>query len=370
MIKFRRLNFIIFIILFCGGGIFFSNLEVSADDCLDSDKGNNDIFQKGYRVNNEESAEDYGQENWDFCIDNPDINIKQVVADRAKEVEECQGEDCYVIEYQCDSALVYKGVRCLNGCSQGQCLKDAQTIEIEANASLLYQGQLDNIFSGLKEKRDINREKQAQNKYLVKLNQGAKQLSQNIENALNNFITYGVDNNTKKLGAGERAAVIYSFKSAFNKLPETEDELADAIKIANGRWPSITSQEAENRAKEQFQKIYKKVADMNDPKDNAAITVMAYGLRQKAENRNLDSEKAGINIFKNIYGYNPDSTEDWNIMQAVTYSGATRETDTDGDLLVDRREAELGTDPNNKDSDGDGYLDGIEVANGYDPLGG
>jgi len=51
---------------------------------------------------------------------------------------------------------------------------------------------------------------------------------------------------------------------------------------------------------------------------------MAYGLRQKAENRNLNSEKAGIKIFKNIFGVVPKTTEDWNAMQAITYSGATR----------------------------------------------
>ena len=75
---------------------------------------------------------------------------------------------------------------------------------------------------------------------------------------------------------------------------------------------------------------------MDDPGDNAAVTVMAYGLRQKAENRNLESEKKGINTFKNIYGYHPASTEDWNIMQAITYSGAARGIDLDLARVVDR----------------------------------
>ncbi len=43
--------------------------------------------------------------------------------------------------------------------------------------------------------------------------------------------------------------------------------------------------------------------------------------------------------------------------------------DTDEDGLSDLREVELGTDPNNPDSDGDGYLDGEEVSGGYNPLG-
>lgn len=146
----------------------------------------------------------------------------------------------------------------------------------------------------------------------------------NSESAVNNFLVYGVDANTQKLGAGERAAVVYSYKNAFGKAPESEAEFNDLIRIANGRWPRVTSQVAENRAKEQFKKIYKRTADMENSRDNAAVTIMAYGLKQKAENRNLKSEAAGIKTFKAVYGYNPKSTEDWNIVQAITYSGASR----------------------------------------------
>ena len=197
---------------------------------------------------------------------------------------------------------------------------------------------------------------------------GAQNLSDQSEGAINDFITYGVDANTQKLGEGERAAVIYSYKSAFKKLPETEAELADAIKIANGRWPSATSSGAEKAAKEQFMKIYNRAPDMTNAKDNAAVTVMAYGLRQKTENRNLNSEKTGIKTFKYVYGRTPSTTEEWNTMQAITYSGAARGTDTDKDFLTDEQEKKLGTDPKNPDTDGDGHLDGIEVLNGYDPL--
>jgi hypothetical protein len=46
------------------------------------------------------------------------------------------------------------------------------------------------------------------------------------------------------------------------------------------------------------------------------------------------------------------------------------EVDTDNDGLPDFTETELWlTDPNNPDTDGDGYLDGEEVNNGYNPLG-
>jgi lipoprotein-anchoring transpeptidase ErfK/SrfK len=44
--------------------------------------------------------------------------------------------------------------------------------------------------------------------------------------------------------------------------------------------------------------------------------------------------------------------------------------DTDEDGLSDEIEIKLGTDPNNADTDGDSYVDGKEVANGYNPLAG
>jgi hypothetical protein len=197
-------------------------------------------------------------------------------------------------------------------------------VNMEKKAQLLRANGLGDILAELKELRDVVKEQQNEIKYLKTLMADFKNIAQNVQDSLNNFITYGVDENTQKLGAGERAAVIHSFKSAFNKLPETDDEMADAIKIANGRWPAMTNEAAEHRAKIEFKKIYLRDADMNQANDNAAVTVMTYGLRQKAENRNLDSEREGIKTFKYIYGSTPDSTEDWNIMQAITYSGATR----------------------------------------------
>ena len=201
---------------------------------------------------------------------------------------------------------------------------DAQIKIIEENAKTLVSNDLVTILAELKELRNLVREQQTQILHLQKLLIGVAAVTEAMQNSINSFITYGVDDNTKRLGEGERAAVMYSFKSAFGKLPEDETEMADAIKIANGRWPSKTSEVAEEKAKEKFKHIYKRAASEGQINDDAAVVVMAYGLRQKAENRNLNSERNGLKIFKNIYGYLPESTEDWNVLQAITYSGATR----------------------------------------------
>lgn len=257
--------------------------------------------------------------------------------------------------------------------SKERCAKDEDAKNIKNRARELFQGNLASIVNKISEKMDevagqIPGAKAKIHNRLKKMEKNLDKINEKARAAINNFVRYGVDKNTEKLGEGERAAVMHSYKKAFNKLPENEQEIEDAIKIANGRWPSVRNTKAEKEAKKRFRKIYKRLPDMENSKDDAAVTVMAYGLRQRAENRNLESEKKGIETFENIFGHAPTSTEDWNTMQAITYSGATRGTDTDGDFLTDEREKELGTDVNNPDTDGDGYKDGIEVANGHDPL--
>ena len=60
----------------------------------------------------------------------------------------------------------------------------------------------------------------------------------------------------------------------------------------------------------------------NNQNDDSAVTIMAYGLRPA--NRNMDSEKNAIKIFKNIFKYNPASAIDWDTVRAIAYSGSER----------------------------------------------
>ncbi len=136
------------------------------------------------------------------------------------------------------------------------------------------------------------------------------------------FIKHGTDT-TKKLGAGERAGVINSYKEAFGDIPVNEQEWQDVVKIANGRWPSKRNEERETEVESrQFFKVYNRYPNMDNQNDNAAVTIMTYGLRPVA--RNLNSETFAIKTFKSIYNYNPVSGSDWDIVRAVAYSGAVR----------------------------------------------
>lgn len=197
----------------------------------------------------------------------------------------------------------------------------AQLQQIIADAATIYSGNVNSIIARIAGVRNQNRETENFGKYVNALTADVKNLLSDDIKRINLFITYGTQS-TKILGEGERAGVIGSYKKAFGKLPKTEAEWSDATKIANGRWPTETSQSAIDTAKVEFKKVYLRAANMDNPNDNAAVSVIAYGLRPA--NRNLNSEKAAIKSFKYVYGHNPVSSLAWDIVRAIAYSGATR----------------------------------------------
>lgn len=147
-------------------------------------------------------------------------------------------------------------------------------------------------------------------------------LSGQEKRAISYFIHAGTPT-TIFLGTGERAGVLNSYLSAFNKLPRNESEWQDIVKIANGRWPEEKSLASEEKASNlHFQTIYQRSPDMNNPKDNAAVTIISYGLRPA--NRNLESEKNAIKIYRAIFEKDPVDATDWDLVRAIAYSGAVR----------------------------------------------
>jgi hypothetical protein len=169
--------------------------------------------------------------------------------------------------------------------------------------------------------KDTTLENKITASYTKPLISGNTNISAAATKLVNNFIAYGTPT-TKNIGAGERAGVLSSYQKAFGKLPTTESEWTDVIKIANGRWPGETSSSAIASAKNEFKKVYKREANLSNKNDNAAISIIAYGLRPTA--RNTNSESFSIRVFKSVYGHNPVSSLAWDIVRAIAYSGAKR----------------------------------------------
>ena len=148
------------------------------------------------------------------------------------------------------------------------------------------------------------------------------ELNDKDKRAISYFIDAGTPT-TIILGAGERAGVLNSYLSVFDKLPREVLEWQDIIKIANGRWPNERNIESEKKATDiAFNTIYKRAPDMDNPNDNAAVTVIAYGLRPA--NRNMENEKKAIEIYRSIFNASPAEASDWDLVRAIAYSGAVR----------------------------------------------
>jgi len=167
---------------------------------------------------------------------------------------------------------------------------------------------------------DIAAEKASLIKYAAILNLDSK-INAVEKTTINNFIVYGTPS-TKRLGAGERAGVINSYFQAYGKLPNSEAEWSDVLKIASGRWPTERNAQAKFLAKFEFKNVYLRAANFQNNIDENAIMVIAYGLLPL--NRNLNSEKAAIKTFVYVYGHQPVKALAWNVVRAIAYSGAKR----------------------------------------------
>lgn len=207
-----------------------------------------------------------------------------------------------------------------NSNSQSNTSGDTTLNAIANESSLLMNGNLSAILSAAGAVRDAALESADLTKYVKPLLAGLS-LTTAQTNNLTYFIAYGTVS-TKKLGAGERAGVLSSYKQAYNKLPEALAEWSDLLKISVGRWPGETSAAAITQAKSEFVKVYNRQANMAKANDSNAITIIAYGLRPTA--RNTKSEQAAILSFRSVYGHYPVNPLAWNIVRAIAYSGATR----------------------------------------------
>ncbi|MCX6799717.1 MAG: Ig-like domain-containing protein [Candidatus Falkowbacteria bacterium] len=193
---------------------------------------------------------------------------------------------------------------------------------INQEVSVLSTSDVNNFLATYGYARNATQEKSVMNKYINKLIVGQSKLDDKAVQVINSFISYGTPT-TQVLGVGERAGTVSSFKSSFGKLPTTDQDWQDVVKIANGRWPNQRNLKVENAVTKIFKAIYLREPNIKNPKDDAAIVVMAYGLRPA--NRNVDSEKKATKTFQYIFGgIYPNTATDWDIVRAIAYSGATR----------------------------------------------
>ena len=191
---------------------------------------------------------------------------------------------------------------------------------IATESQIVSTNNIDNLMAHLNNTEDQNREQAGLVKYKTILGLD-RTINAEEKTTVNDFIVYGTLS-TQRLGVGERAGVINSYFQAYHKLPNSEAEWSDLLKIANGRWPSERSVSAENQAKVEFKKVYGRNPVMTNNIDQNAIMIIAYGLLPLQ--RNVMSEARAILSFRFVYGHAPLNALAWNVVRAIAYSGAHR----------------------------------------------
>ncbi|MDP2656502.1 MAG: Ig-like domain-containing protein [bacterium] len=194
-----------------------------------------------------------------------------------------------------------------------------QVAKIKAEAEKVKMNDVATLASDVGQKRDIGMEKKYESTIVARVVSSLTPAATKAQ--VLNFVTYGTPT-TVVLGAGERAGVVNSFEAAFGYVPTSSGDWEDVIKIANGRWPGTLNAKREKAVIGSFKKVYLRDADLSNPHDQAAIAVMAYGLR--SDKRNLKSEAAAIKSFRAIYKKVPVSAAEWDVVRAIAYSGAIR----------------------------------------------
>ncbi|MBI4122560.1 MAG: glycoside hydrolase family 9 protein [Parcubacteria group bacterium] len=192
---------------------------------------------------------------------------------------------------------------------------------IKPEAETISHGSREAVAVQVGQNRSEAREAEVNRSVVSRILTKAKEVAPDSRVRVLNFVSYGTPL-TEKLGVGERAGVVNSFQESFGRLPESEGDWAHVIKIAAGRWPDLTNKARESAVEPSFRSVYLRSPNRANPHDDAAMVIMAYGVRPKP--RNLDNEKTAIKIFNAIFRRLPATATAWDIVRAIAYSGATR----------------------------------------------
>lgn len=166
--------------------------------------------------------------------------------------------------------------------------------------------------------RDVKTESKIEKTVVKSLVSGIRNVKSDLKEKLTTFVAYGTPS-TEDIGANERAGVLTSFKEAFSKLPKTQTDWNDVIKIANGEPPSQVSKKKEKQAMASFKVIYGRAPKAGNAKDETAIDYLAYGVRPTE--KNVTAEKAAIKTYQSTFRKLPRTASDWAAVRAIAYSG-------------------------------------------------
>lgn len=198
----------------------------------------------------------------------------------------------------------------------------------------------------------------------------------NIINSYEPLIDKLNENYGLEIWVGKNDLIPYKAAATFtnNELPSVSYEISISVVLSNiNQTVSVETPQATKSLDQIWQELTNSALDTSFINSNSNINTNS----SISENLAKDSDNDGLTDMEEIiYGtdsQNPDSDGDGYKDGAEVDNGynplGPGKLDSDNDGLPDTEEEKYGTDKYNPDTDEDGYKDGAEVLNGYNPLG-
>lgn len=137
------------------------------------------------------------------------------------------------------------------------------------------------------------------------------------ENAVTNFVAYGISQATVKLGSGERRAVLRDY---FDTVGRADVKFADVERITKGEKPIFRNLKKEQgqvtEAIRLFEKIKGHRPNFKDAKEDLLWNTLMYRIRFT---RDLEKEKKAIGQFRTKFKKLPSTPMDWAAVRGIGY---------------------------------------------------
>lgn len=142
-------------------------------------------------------------------------------------------------------------------------------------------------------------------------------LSERTRERLASFIEHGTTDATRRLGEGERRALVRDLLDTMQRDRITQEDLE---RVASGQIPLQRNLDRERvqlpRVQGTFRSIYRHNPDFQNPEENLAWNTLMYRIRFP---RDLVAEREGIADFRRIFGRLPSDPFQWATVRVAGY---------------------------------------------------
>lgn len=145
------------------------------------------------------------------------------------------------------------------------------------------------------------------------------ELEESQEESLARFVEFGTGEASRRLGAGERAAIIRDLMQTLGPRVRALSS-DDPERVASGQIPRTRNLKLERgqlaRARQTFRTIYGDDPNFQNAEENLAWNTLMYRIRFS---RDMVAERQGIQEFRRLFGRSPQDPFQWSTVRVLGY---------------------------------------------------